>query len=55
MGMILLVVLLLVYLAGVVVTPRTRATRLSIVWVCGIGAVALVVLVAIGVIPWGWK
>jgi hypothetical protein len=53
--MLLLVVLLLVYLAGVVVAPRTRAMRLSIVWVCVLGAVALVGLVATGVIPWGWK
>jgi hypothetical protein len=42
MGMILLVIVLLVFLGGVVVTPRTAAMRASIAWICGIAVVALV-------------
>jgi hypothetical protein len=55
MGMILLVILLLVFLGGVVVAPRSYAMRASIAWICGIGAVALVGLMSAGVIRWGWE
>jgi hypothetical protein len=55
MGMILLVILLLLFLGGVVVTPRTQVMRVSIAWAFGTSAVVLLSLIAAGVIPWGWK
>jgi hypothetical protein len=55
MGMILLVILLLLFLGGVVVTPRTYAMRAGIAWGFGISAVVLLCLIVAGIIPWGWK
>lgn len=55
MGQVLLVVLLLLFLGGIVVTPRPRATRVGIAVAFGTLVTTLTILILTGVVPWNWK